>query len=109
MNRGLLTGAEETAAVLQFPKDQVRFPLVQPDLDPFYFRMIPVVRPDRVTKRRSAVKAMDDAKSVHGRIRAAQPGVDRRHRLRPRHVMHIDFHKSAGRNIRRPLFFIAFS
>ena len=65
--------------------------------------MIPIVRPDRVAQHRSAVEPVDDAQPVNRSVGPPKPGVDRRDRLGPRHVVNIDLHKPAGENTPSPL------
>ena len=61
-----------------------------------------IVRPHRVAQRRSAVEPVDDAQPVHRGVGPAESGVDRRDRLRSRHVVDVDLNKAAGEHAPRP-------
>ena len=90
----------------QFSQDQIRLTRIHSDFDPFDLRVVLIVRPDRVAEHGAAVEAVDHAQPVNGGVDPTQPGVDRRDRLRPRHVVNVDFQKTAEWNSCRPPCFI---
>ena len=87
----------------QFAQYQIGLSRIQPDLDPLDLRVPLIVCPDRITKHGAAMVSVDHAQPVNGGVRSAQLGVDRRDRLRPRHVVNVDFQKPAERNANRLL------
>ena len=94
MGGGIIRISRAGLSAVQISQYQIRLALIESDLDPLHLRMIFVVRPDRVTKHRPAVEAVDDPKSVYGGVGPPESGIDRRDRLCPRHVVYVDFKKS---------------
>ena len=87
---------------LKIPENQIGFTGVQPEFNPFHFRMAFKVCPDSVTKYRTAVISVNNPKPVYRCICTTKPGFNSRDCLHFCHIVNIDFLKCADHNAYLP-------